>query len=49
VFRRAAGCTVTVENVRGVDASRVRAALIEALARLSAETGEGEKENVAAA
>jgi ParB family transcriptional regulator, chromosome partitioning protein len=53
VFRRAAGCTVTVENARGADASRVRSALIESLARLSAETskgeGKGEGENVAAA
>jgi ParB family chromosome partitioning protein len=42
VFRRVAGCTVTVENAKGVDASRVRSALIESLARLS------EGENVAA-
>jgi ParB family transcriptional regulator, chromosome partitioning protein len=50
VFRQAAGCTVTVENAKGVDDARVRAALIESLARLSVETGEGkgEGENVAA-
>jgi ParB family transcriptional regulator, chromosome partitioning protein len=35
VFRRAAGCTITVENARGVNAGRVRAALIDVLARLN--------------
>jgi hypothetical protein len=37
VFRKAAGCTVTVENVRGLDAAIIRAALAEAIARLDAE------------
>jgi ParB family chromosome partitioning protein len=37
VFRRAAGCTITVENARGVNAGRIRAALIAVLGRL----GEG--------
>jgi ParB family chromosome partitioning protein len=49
VFRRVAGCTVTVENARGLDTDRARAALVESLARLSAETDAGEVENVAAA
>jgi ParB family transcriptional regulator, chromosome partitioning protein len=50
VFRRVAGCTVTVENGRGIDSDRARAALVESLARLSAETGEGkgDVEDVAA-
>jgi ParB family chromosome partitioning protein len=39
VFRKAAGCTVTVENGRGLDPEMVRAALAEAMARLDAETG----------
>jgi ParB family chromosome partitioning protein len=37
VFRRVAGCTVTVENGRGLDPETVRAALAEAIARLDAE------------
>jgi hypothetical protein len=37
VFRRVAGCTVTVENGRGLDPEMVRAALTEAMARLDAE------------
>jgi ParB family chromosome partitioning protein len=37
VFRRAAGCTVTVENGRGLDPAMIRAALAEAIARLDAE------------
>jgi ParB family chromosome partitioning protein len=37
VFRRMAGCTVTVENPRGLDAAILRAALAEALACLEAE------------
>jgi ParB family chromosome partitioning protein len=37
VFRRAAGCTVTVENGRGLDPETIRAALAEAMARLDAE------------
>lgn len=40
VFRKAAGCTVTVENPRGLDTAAVRAALAEALARLDAEASE---------
>ena len=40
VFRRAAGCTVTVENGRGLDPALTRAALVEALARLDAESAE---------
>src|SRR3954454_2459674 len=32
VFRRMAGCTVTVENARGLDTTTIRAALSEALA-----------------
>jgi ParB family chromosome partitioning protein len=39
VFRRAAGCTVTVENGRGLDPEMIRAALAEAMARLDAEAG----------
>jgi ParB family chromosome partitioning protein len=39
-FRRAAGCTVTVENRRGLDPATIRAALVEAIARLDAEAGE---------
>jgi ParB family chromosome partitioning protein len=37
VFRRMAGCTVTVENARGLDPAIIRAALAEALACLGAE------------
>jgi hypothetical protein len=37
VFRRVAGCTVTLENGRGLDPEMVRAALAEAIARLDAE------------
>jgi ParB family transcriptional regulator, chromosome partitioning protein len=37
VFRRVAGCTVTVENGRGLDQALTRAALAEAIARLDAE------------
>ena len=37
VFRRVAGCTVTVENGRGLDPALTRAALAEAIARLDAE------------
>ncbi len=40
VFRRAVGCTVTVENVRGLDPAMIRADLAEAMARLDAEAGE---------
>jgi ParB family chromosome partitioning protein len=40
VFRRAAGCTVTVENGRGLDPGTIRAALAEAVARLDAESGD---------
>jgi ParB family transcriptional regulator, chromosome partitioning protein len=40
VFRRAAGCTVTVENGRGLDNALTRAALAEAMARLDAESAE---------
>ena len=40
VFRRAAGCTVTVENGRGLDTALTRAALAEAMARLDAESAE---------
>jgi ParB family chromosome partitioning protein len=43
VFRRAAGCTVTVENGRGLDPEMVRAALAEAMARMDAEAGESEE------
>ena len=38
VFRRAAGCTITVENAHGVNPGRIRAALVAVLGRL----GEGE-------
>jgi len=41
VFRKAAGCTVTVENPRGLDAATVRAALAEAMNRLDADEAEG--------
>ena len=34
VFRKLAGCTVTVENPKGLDAGVIRAALIAALAKL---------------
>lgn len=37
VFRKAAGCTVTVENGRGLDVDTVRAALTAALASIEAE------------
>jgi ParB family chromosome partitioning protein len=37
VFRRMAGCTVTVENARGLDPALIRAALSEAIACLGAE------------
>jgi ParB family chromosome partitioning protein len=37
VFRRVAGCAVTIENGRGLDPEIVRAALAEAMARLDAE------------
>ena len=37
VFRRVVGCTVTVENSRGLDPALTRAALAEAIARLDAE------------
>jgi ParB family chromosome partitioning protein len=37
VFRKAAGCTVTVENTRGVDEAVIRAALADVLSRLDAE------------
>ena len=40
VFRRAAGCTVTVENALGLDPAMIRAALAEAMASLDAEAGE---------
>lgn len=40
VFRRVAGCTVTVENGRGLDSETIRAALVEAIAHLDAEAGE---------
>jgi ParB family chromosome partitioning protein len=40
VFRRAAGCTVTVENGRGLDADTVHAALAEVMARLEAEASD---------
>jgi ParB family chromosome partitioning protein len=40
VFRRAAGCTVTVENGRGLDPEMIRAALAEAMVRLDAEASE---------
>ena len=43
VFRRVAGCTVTVENGRGLDPATIRAALAEAMARLDAESGAGER------
>jgi ParB family chromosome partitioning protein len=42
-FRKAAGCTVTVENARGLDHDVTRAALAEALARLDAELGAGDQ------
>jgi ParB family chromosome partitioning protein len=38
IFRRVAGCTVTVENGRGLDPEMIRAALAEATARLDAES-----------
>jgi ParB family transcriptional regulator, chromosome partitioning protein len=38
VFRRVAGCTVTVENGRGLDPATIRAALAEAIARMDAES-----------
>jgi ParB family chromosome partitioning protein len=38
VFRRVAGCTITVENGRGLDPAMIRAALAEAIARLDAES-----------
>jgi ParB family transcriptional regulator, chromosome partitioning protein len=41
VFRRAAGCTVTVENSRGLDLPMIRAALADAIARLDGETQSG--------
>ena len=40
VFRRVVGCTVTVENGRGLDPASTRAALVEAIARLDAESAE---------
>lgn len=41
VFRRVAGCTVTVENGRGLDPAMIRAALAETIARLDAEVESG--------
>ena len=41
VFRRMAGCTVTVENRGGLDAGAIRAALCAALECLDAETAAG--------
>jgi ParB family chromosome partitioning protein len=43
IFRRVAGCTVTVENGRGLDVAMIRAALAEATARLDAEAEPGEQ------
>jgi ParB family chromosome partitioning protein len=43
IFRRVAGCTVTVENGRGLDVALIRAALAEATARLDAEAEPGEQ------
>jgi ParB family chromosome partitioning protein len=40
VFRRVAGCTVTVENGRGLEPEMVRSALAEAMARLDGGVGE---------
>jgi hypothetical protein len=42
VFRKVAGCTVTVENPKGLSAEVARAALLEALARLEAEASAGD-------
>jgi ParB family chromosome partitioning protein len=41
VFRRVAGCMVTVENGRGLDPEMIRAALAAAIARLDAEAETG--------
>ena len=41
VFRKAAGCVVTVENAKGLDPETARAALAEAMARLDAELAAG--------
>jgi hypothetical protein len=41
-FRKAAGCTVTVENAGGLDHGITRAALVQALARLDAEGDTGQ-------
>lgn len=38
-FTKAAGCTVTFDNPRGLDAGVIRAALAEVLARIDAESG----------
>jgi ParB family chromosome partitioning protein len=43
LFRRVAGCTVTVENGRGLVPELVRAALVAAIARLNAEAEPGEQ------
>lgn len=40
VFRKVAGCTVTVENGRGLDPEMVRAALAEAMARFDSEAAD---------
>jgi ParB family chromosome partitioning protein len=40
VFRKAAGCTVTVENARGLDPEMVRAAVADVLARLDSEAAD---------
>ena len=39
-LRRVAGCTVTVENGRGLDLGMIRAALAEAMGRIDAEAEE---------
>ena len=43
VFRRVAGCTVTVENGRGLDPETVRAALVESIARVDAQAEPGDQ------
>ncbi len=45
VFRRIAGCTITITNTRGLDPATIRAALVEAIARIDADI---ESENQAA-
>jgi hypothetical protein len=42
-FRKVAGCTVTVENARGLDPGVIRAALADALARADAELSAGDQ------